>query len=59
MGAGIAATNAAAIASRLRDVRTVLDQWIAELERTGGPDADVLLTRFISARSRLEDGSSR
>ena len=29
MGAGIAATNAEAIATRLRDVRATLDEWIA------------------------------
>ena len=50
MGAGIAATNSAAIASRLRDVRKVIDAWLAELERDGGPDADALLARFASGR---------
>jgi prephenate dehydrogenase len=55
MGAGIAATNAAAIAGRLRDVRAVIDEWIAELERDGGPDSAVLLNRFTSARNRLID----
>ncbi len=53
MGAGIAATNSAAIAGRLRDVRKVIDGWIKELEREGGPDADQLLARFTSARRRL------
>jgi hypothetical protein len=53
MGAGIAATNSAAISSRLRDVRAVIDLWLAELEREGGPDADALLARFTSARERL------
>jgi prephenate dehydrogenase len=53
MGAGIAATNAAAIAVRLRDVRAAIDQWIDELERQDGPDADALLARFASARRRL------
>ena len=55
MGAGIAATNAAAIASRLRDLRAVLDEWIVELEREGGPDAEALRARFVSARHRLEE----
>ena len=59
MGAGIAATNSAAIASRLRDLRTVLDEWIVELEREGGPDAEVLRARFVSARDRLEEPGSR
>ena len=59
MGAGIAATNSAAIASRLRDLRAVLDEWIVELEREGGPDAEVLRARFVSARNRLEEPGSR
>ena len=59
MGAGIAATNSAAIASRLRDLRTVLDEWIVELEREGGPDAEALQARFLSARNRLEEPGSR
>lgn len=53
MGAGIAATNSAALAGRIRDLRAVLDSWLAELERDGGPDADLLLARFASARQRL------
>ncbi len=53
MGAGIAATNAVAIAARLRDVRAAIDEWIAELEREGGPDSEALLARFASARRRL------
>ncbi len=53
MGAGIAATNSAAIAARLRDVRVAIDAWIAELEREGGPDSEALLARFVSARRRL------
>jgi prephenate dehydrogenase len=53
MGAGIAATNSAAISARLRDVRAALDEWIAELEREGGPDSEALLARFASARRRL------
>ena len=53
MGAGIAATNSAAIAGRLRDVRAVIDAWLSELEGDGGPDADALLARFSSARERL------
>jgi prephenate dehydrogenase len=53
MGAGIAATNSAAIARRLRDLRRVIDSWLKELERDGGPDAEVLLARLTSARQRL------
>ena len=55
MGAGIAATNSAAIAGRLRDLRNVIDSWLTELERDGGPDADALLARFKSARQRLAE----
>ena len=59
MGAGIAATNAEAIAARLRDVRAVLDEWLAELERDGGPDEEALLARFAAARQRLEESDRR
>ena len=55
MGAGIVATNSAAIAARLRDVRAAIDQWLVELERKGGPDAEALRLRFVSAKNRLED----
>jgi prephenate dehydrogenase len=55
MGTGIAATNAAAIAARVRDLQDVLDNWLAELERPGGPDAARLLDRFVTARRRLEE----
>ncbi len=53
MGAGIAAMNAAAIASRLRDLRAAIDEWLAELECEGEPNADALRERFTSARRRL------
>src|SRR5205085_10149961 len=33
MGTGIAATNAAALADRIREVRAVLDGWLADLDR--------------------------
>ncbi len=59
MGAGIAATNSAAIAARLRDVRAAIDEWLAELDRKGGPDAEVLQSRFVSAKKRLEDSEQR
>ena len=55
MGAGIAATNSAAIAARLRDVRAAIDEWLVELERKGGPDAEALEARFVSAKNRLAD----
>lgn len=55
MGAAIAATNATALAARLRDVRSVLDDWLAELERPGGPDEAAIADRLRAARARLED----
>jgi prephenate dehydrogenase len=54
MGAGIAVTNAAAIAEQLREMRAVLDEWIAELEAADGPDANRLRDHFAAARLRLE-----
>jgi prephenate dehydrogenase len=54
MGTGILATNADAIASRIRDIIGVLEGWIADLERDGGPDEEALTARLRSARERLE-----
>jgi prephenate dehydrogenase len=54
MGAGIAATNAAALASRIRDVRAVLDAWLVELEGPAGPDEPAIADRLRAARERLE-----
>ncbi|MGA2512281.1 MAG: prephenate dehydrogenase/arogenate dehydrogenase family protein [Candidatus Limnocylindrales bacterium] len=59
LGAGIAATNSDALATRLRDLRAVIDSWLAELERDGGPDVNALLARFESARQRLIDADRR
>jgi prephenate dehydrogenase len=56
MGAGIAASNALPLARRARDLRAVLDAWIAELERDGGPDPAGLESRLRAARSVLERG---
>jgi len=55
MGAGIAATNAGPLAARLREVRAVIDGWLADLERPGGPDADALAARLRDVRARLGD----
>lgn len=55
MGAGIAATNAAPVAARLRDLRAVLDEWLAALERPGGPDEVELTARLSAAKRRLEE----
>jgi len=54
MGAGIIATNAPAIAGRVRDLVAALDGWLAELERPGGPDAGEIAERLRAARERLE-----
>ena len=50
MGAGILATNAPAVAARLRDVRAVLDGWIADLDPAAGADAGALRARLEAAR---------
>ncbi|MDO8485600.1 MAG: prephenate dehydrogenase/arogenate dehydrogenase family protein [Candidatus Limnocylindrales bacterium] len=57
MGAGIAVTNAAALAERLRDLQAMLDAWRSELERSGGPDEAAISARLRAARARLEDPS--
>ncbi|MEW5989798.1 MAG: prephenate dehydrogenase/arogenate dehydrogenase family protein [Chloroflexota bacterium] len=54
MGAGIAATNSAAIAAGLRDLREVLDSWLADLSADGSPDAARLEARLLAVRDRLE-----
>lgn len=54
MGAGIIATNAPAIADRVRELVAALDAWLAELERPGGPDAGEIADRLRTARERLE-----
>ncbi len=55
MGAGIAATNEAALARALRAYGARIDEWIAALERPGGPDEAALLARFQAANDRLGD----
>lgn len=56
MGAGILATNAAAVAAALRDLRAAIDDWLGELERAGGPDAERLRARLGAVRDRLDGG---
>lgn len=53
MGAGIVSTNAPAIAARVRDLIGALEDWLAELERPGGPDAAAVVERLRAARERL------
>lgn len=55
MGAGIVATNAQPIAARLRDVRAVIDGWLADLEARDGPDVDAIAARLRDARTRLAE----
>jgi prephenate dehydrogenase len=55
MGAGIAVTNASALAGRLREYRDRIDAWIELLESPGGPDAAAIEASLSAARSRLED----
>ncbi len=60
MGAGIAATNAAAIAERLRAYRDRLDAWLSLLESVGPdglPDEAGIRERLDGARDRLADPS--
>jgi prephenate dehydrogenase len=53
MGAGIAVTNAPALAARVRDLRSVLDAWLADLEQPE-PDESAILERLRAVRARLE-----
>jgi hypothetical protein len=55
MGTGIAATNAAPIAARIRDVQAVLDGWLVALEGPQGPDAEAIRERLEGARDRLAE----
>jgi prephenate dehydrogenase len=52
MGTGILATNAPAVAGRLRDLRRVLDAWLAELDAVP-PDPAGLRERLTAVRERL------
>jgi prephenate dehydrogenase len=54
MGSGIMATNAPALAARLRDLRAVLDRWQAELDSPGDPDVAAIEERLRAARARLD-----
>ena len=53
MGTGIAATNAPAIADRLRALCDVLDSWVADLDGAAGPDRARIEARLAAARERL------
>ncbi len=57
MATGIALTNGPAIATRIRDLTTVLESWAAELEGQELSEDAALERRFTSARDRLERGA--
>ncbi|MFP5341501.1 MAG: prephenate dehydrogenase [Candidatus Limnocylindria bacterium] len=57
MGTGIAVTNAAALAERIRAYVDVLEAWLADLEAPGGPDRDAIELRLQAARAALEEPS--
>ena len=60
MGAGILATNTAAVAGRLRELRDALDTWIQALEAdAAGTDVASLRARLAAARAALDAGSTR
>ena len=54
MGAGIAATNAVQVATRVRDLIAVLEGWAGELEQGPAVDSDAIADRLRVARDRLE-----
>ena len=58
MGAGIMATNHHALAARTRDLIAVLEAWVDELEREGGPDPDAIRSRLAAARTVLSDADA-
>jgi prephenate dehydrogenase len=55
MGVGIVGTNAPAIAERLRDLRTVIDAWLVDLDGPDGTQPASVAARLTAARQRLED----
>lgn len=57
MGAGIAVTNAAAIADRVRSLRATLDTWLESLELQGGPDEAAIQAHLEATKRRLEEGT--
>lgn len=54
MGSDIAATNAPALAARLRAYRDRIDAWLALLEADAGPDMEAITAALADARRRLE-----
>jgi prephenate dehydrogenase len=54
MGAGLMATNSAALAERLRDLEAVLRSWRSELDRADGPDPVAIEERLRAAAASLD-----
>ncbi len=59
MGAAIAVTNAGELSARLRDLRSVIDIWLADLDRPGGPSEVAIRDRLAAARAALEVADER
>jgi prephenate dehydrogenase len=60
MGAGIVATNGAAIAARLRELRVVIDDWLELVDGgQGAIDAKVVQARFEAVRRLAESDDER
>jgi prephenate dehydrogenase len=55
MAAGIAATNADELSARIRGLRDVLDTWLQQLERPGGPSGEEIANSFREARRLATD----
>ena len=50
----LVAVHAEEAFDRVRELIAVLDGWLVELERPGGPDAVEIAERLRSARERLK-----
>ena len=55
MGTGMLTTNAAQVATRIRDLIGVLEDWLVDLERPGGPDQVAIAQRLEAARERATE----
>jgi len=55
MGTGMLMTNAAQVATRIRDLIGVLEDWLVDLERPGGPDQVAIAQRLEAARERATE----
>ena len=57
LGSGIAVTNAAALAERLRGLQATLATWLQSLEEPEAPDETTIRARLAAAKGRLEEGT--